>query len=92
MKFIFSTKDDAVEDVFTYNEILDHINKSEDDNLIECKFKTITSHEGPLQSFHPKHNDSSCNLRIKWGNGDITNESLNMIAEDDPFSCTNHAR
>ena len=34
LKFIFSTKDDTVEDVFTHNEILDHINNSEDNDLI----------------------------------------------------------
>ena len=53
MKFICSTKDDTVEDVFTYNEILDHINMSEDDDLIEWKFKAITAHEGPLTTSHP---------------------------------------
>ena len=53
MRFICSTKDDAVEDVFDCNEILDHINKSEDDDLIEWKFKAITSHEGTLPTSHP---------------------------------------
>ena len=45
MKFIYSEKDDTVEDFFTFNEILDYINKSEDDNLIKWKFKAITAHE-----------------------------------------------
>ena len=53
LKLIFSAKDDRVEDAFTYNEILDHINSSEDDNLIEWNFKSITSHEGPLPRSHP---------------------------------------
>ena len=35
IKFICSTKHDKVEDFFTYNEILDYINKSEDDDLVE---------------------------------------------------------
>ena len=45
LKSISSTKDDTVEDFFTYNKILDCINKSEYDNLIKWKFKSITFHE-----------------------------------------------
>ena len=69
IKFICSTKDDAVEYVFTYNEILGYINKSEDDDLIECKFKAITAHEGPLPTSHPNCNGSPYNLRIEWKMG-----------------------
>ena len=58
LKFIFCTKDDTAEDVFTYNEILDCINNSEDDDLIEWKFKHVTSHEGPLPRSHPNYNGS----------------------------------
>ena len=53
IKFICSAKDDTVECVFTYNEILDHINKSENDDPIECEFKSITDDEGPLPTSHP---------------------------------------
>ena len=52
LKFICSTKDDVVEDLFTCNEILDHIKNSEDDDLIEWKLKSIASHEGPLTRSH----------------------------------------
>ena len=45
LKFICSTKYGAVEDAFTYNEMLDHINNSEDDDLVEWKFKSITAHK-----------------------------------------------
>ena len=48
LKFICSTKYDIVEDLFTYNETLNHINNSENDDLVEWKFKLITSHEGHL--------------------------------------------
>ena len=92
MKFIFSTKDDAVEDVFTYNEILDHINKSEDNDHIEWKFKSITSYKEPLPTHHPNYNSSPWNLRIEWEHGDITNEPLNMVLEDDPVTCAICAR
>ena len=92
MKLIFSTKHDTVEDVFIYNEILDQINKSEDYDLIECEFKSITSHEGPLPTSYPNCNGSTCNLRIEWENGDITNETLNIIEVDDLVFCAIYTR
>ena len=55
IKFIYFAKDDIVEDVFTYNKIMHHINNSEDDDLIACKFKGITYHEGPLTASHPNY-------------------------------------
>ena len=73
LKSICSTEYNTVEDVFTYNEILDHINNSEDDDLIEWKLKTITSHEGPLPRSYPNYNGCPCNSRIEWENGVITN-------------------
>ena len=35
MKFVCSAKDDTVEGILTYNEILEDINKSEDNDFIE---------------------------------------------------------
>ena len=74
MKFIFSTKDDAVECVFTYNTILDHNNKSEDDDLIEWKFKAVAAHEGSLSTSRPNYNGYPCNLIIELENGNVTND------------------
>ena len=65
IKFVYSTKDETVQHVLTCNEILNHINKSEHDDLIEWKFKAITAHEGHLPTSHPKCNGSPCNLRIE---------------------------
>ena len=88
MKFVCSAKDDTVEDIFTCNEILDRINLSEDDDLVEWKFKAIIAHEGPLPRSHPNCNGSPHNLRIEWENGEITDEPLSIIAADDPVLCT----
>ena len=66
IKFICPTKDDTVEYVFTYNEILDHNNKYEHYDLIEWKFKAITSHEGPLPTSYRNCNGLPCDLRIEW--------------------------
>ena len=70
---------------------MDHINNSEEDALVECKFKAITAHDGALVRSHPNYNGSPCNLRIEWENGEVTNEPLNTNA-DDPASCTIYGR
>ena len=92
LKLIYSNKDDVVEDVFTYNEILDHINNSEDDDIIEWKFKSITSHEEPLPRSYTNYNGSPHNLRIELEIGDVTNEPLKMIAADNLVSCATCAK
>ena len=56
LKFIFTMNDDTIEEIFTLNKLLDHINNSQEDHLIELKFKEITGHEGPLPRTHPNHN------------------------------------
>ena len=66
LKIVCSMNDETIEEIFTYNESLDHINNSEEDDLIEWKFKEITAHEGPLPRTHPKYNGSPCNLAIEW--------------------------
>ena len=61
IKFVFSMKDNTIEEIFTHNELLCHINNSEEDNLIKWKFKAITSHEGPLRRSKPSYNGSLYN-------------------------------
>ena len=92
LKFVCSMNDDTVEEIFTCNELLDYINNSEEDDLIEWKFKEIIAHEGPLPRSHQNYNGSPYNLTIEWENGEITNEPLNVIAADDPVSCAIHSR
>ena len=65
LKFICSAKDETVEDTSTYNETLDRINNSEDDDLIEWKFKSIMCHETPLPRSQPNYNGSPHSLRIE---------------------------
>ena len=56
LEFISTMNDDTIEKIFTCNELLDHVNNLEDDDLIVCKLKDATSHEGLLPRTH-----SNCN-------------------------------
>ena len=84
-KFVCTMNDDTTEEIFSYNEILDHLNLQEEETL--WKFKRITAHEGPLRQDHPNYNGSLYNIMIEWENGEITSEPLSVIAADDPVTC-----
>ena len=63
--------DDTIKEIFTYNELLHHINNSEDDDLIEWMFEEKIGHEVPLSRTHPNYKGSPHNLAMdleKWGN------------------------
>ena len=83
-------KDDTVEEIFSYNEILDHPNQQDEDTVV-WKFKRITAHEGPLKQSHPNYNGSLYNVMIEWENGEITSEPLAIIGADDPVTCAIYA-
>ena len=64
LKFVCIMSDDAIEETFTCNELLYHINNSEEDDIIEWEFRETKSHEGPLPRTHPNFNRSPCSLTI----------------------------
>ena len=92
LKFVCAINDYTIEEIFTYNKLLDHINNSQEDDLIKWKFKEIIAHEGPLPRTHPNRNELTYNLTIEWGNGDVTNDTLIITSADDLESCTTHGR
>ena len=72
-----------------YNEILQHIEK---DAEIIWKIKCIPAHEGTLGRTHPQYKGSRYNVKVEWGNGEITHEPLDMLANDDPCTCAVYVR
>ncbi len=90
-RFKVSINDDAYEDVLTYGEIMDYINKDSEQEVF-WRFKRISSHQGPLSPGHPDYNGSTYNVQVEWENGEITFEPLGIIAADDPVSCAVYAR
>ena len=86
-----SVGNDKYEEIVAYNDLLKYISKA-DDNPVVWKFKQITGHEGPLTPSHPSWKGSKYNVQVEWENGETTFEPLNVIAADDPVSCTIYAR
>ena len=91
MKFVCSVNDDKYEEIMTYNQIMNHIEQSEEDAII-WKFKRIAGHEGPLTKNHPMWKGSTYNVRVEWENGEITDEPMTTIAADDPVTCAIYAK
>ena len=76
----------TVEDVVTYNQLLDKL-EEEDGQDDVWKFTAIEDHEGPLTPNDERYKGSSWNVKIAWDNGEITWEPLAIIAKEDPVTC-----
>jgi hypothetical protein len=48
MHFVCSVNDDKYEEIMIYNQIMNHIEQSEEDGIV-WRFKRIAGHEGPSQ-------------------------------------------
>ena len=90
ISFLLSLDDDTREEIMSYNEVLNHIEDTHEDNVV-WKFRRITAHEGPLRPTHPSYKGSEYNVMIEWENGEITTEPLKVIAADDPVTCALYA-
>ena len=65
IKFLYTTKDHTIEEIFTCNKLLYYLNDTDEDNLIEWKFKVIIVYKGSLSKLHSNYNSSPYNLRIE---------------------------
>ena len=90
-KFKVSCNKDQHEEIASCNEIVDHIERQNEEPL-HWELRHIVSHQGPLQSDHPSHQGSSCNVRVEWENEETTDEPLSITAVDAPVACAICAR
>ena len=65
IKFLCSINDGAAEELITYNKMLDHITRDEE-NPVVWKFRRITGHQGPLKPDHPDYKGSLYNVMVEW--------------------------
>ena len=91
LKFRCSVNDDADEEIVSYNEIINHIEKDEQD-LGLWKFKSITAHQGPLSKSDAAYKGSRFNVLVNWETGESTYEPLHLVAADDPVTCAIYAK
>jgi hypothetical protein len=92
VKFRISINEDEYEEIITYNELLDFIEKNQENDAIMWQFRRIVGHQGPLLRHDKDYNGSRFNVLVEWENGEITTEPLSVIAADDPVTCAVYAR
>jgi hypothetical protein len=92
VKFRISINEDEYKETITYNELLDFIEKNQENDAIVWRFRRIVGHQGHLLWHDKDYNGLRFNLLVEWENGEITTEPLSVIAADDPVTCAVYAR
>ena len=95
IKFLCEVDGDTADEIFSYNQVLDFIEKEnsdvENDTEQLYRFRRISAHQGPLHTTDKDYKGSTYNVLIEWESGEVTYEPLDMIAKDDPVTCTEYA-
>ena len=95
IKFKLKINKDQAEEIMSYNQLMDYIQKgtdAEEDPDSLFKFRDIVAHQGPLESTDPNHKGSKYNVMVEWESGEVTYESLTLISKDDPITCAVYAK
>jgi hypothetical protein len=92
VKFRISVNEDEYKEIITYNELMDFIEKNQENDTIVWQFRCIVGHQGPLLRHDKDYNGSRFNLWVKWENGEITTEPISVIAANNPMTCAVYAR
>ena len=95
IKFKLKINKDQAEEIMSYNQLMDYIQKgtdAEEDPDSLFKFRDIVAHQGPLESTDPNHKGSKYNVMVEWEYGEVTYEPLTLISKDDPITCAIYAK
>ena len=78
--------------IIAYNQVLNYIEKDNQDEDSLYKFRAITDHHGPLAKDKSNYNGSLCNVMVEWETGEITEEPLSIITKEDPVTCASYVK
>ena len=95
IKFKLKINKDQAEEIMSYNQLMDYIQKgtdAEEDPDSLFKFRDIVAHQSPLESTDPNHKGSKYNVMVEWESGEVTYEPLTLISKDDPITCAVYAK
>jgi hypothetical protein len=96
VQFVCSVNDDKYEEILSYNELMDYIEKDEQQHQDEdgngfWNFKHIVGHGRHFRTSGPEYKGSRYNVLVEWENGEIMSEPLNVFGKDDPVTCAVYA-
>ena len=91
INFILDIDNGKVEELISYNQLLVHLENAQDHDMGMdqelYRIRAIIGHQDPLLASDPDWKGSKYNVQVEWETGEITFESLSIIADDDPVTC-----
>ena len=85
-----------VEELITYNQLLDHLETTKDNDLGMdeelSKFRAIIGHKGPMKATDPEWKGSKYNAQVEWETGEFMFEPLSVITADDQVTCAAYVK
>jgi hypothetical protein len=91
-KFKCLVGEDEFEEIISYNEAVQHIEKDDDDGETFWNYKRISGHTCPSNKNHSSWKGDKCNVKVEWENSEVSYEPLHTIAADDPMACAIYAK
>ena len=82
IKFKLKINKDQAEELMSYNQLMDYIQKGTD------------AEEDPdsFFKFRDNHKGSKYNVMVEWESREVTYEPLTLISKDDPITCAVYAQ
>ena len=78
--------------VIFYNQVLNYLEKGNQDDENLYKVRAITDHRGILDNDDPNFKGRLYNEMVDWETEEITEELLSIIPADDPVTCAVYAK
>ena len=92
IKFRVSIDNDKYEDVLSFSQIIDYIERKENnDSDPAWIYKKITAHQGPLLQSDLNYLGSMWNVMVESESGEINELPLSIVAAEDPVICALYA-
>ena len=91
INFLLDVSQRRSQAIISYNQVLNYLEKENQEDESLYKLRAITDHHGPLKKNDPNNNGSLYNVMVEWETGEITEEPLSIIAQDDPVTCAAYA-
>ena len=96
IKFLLSVGDGTLEELITYNELSDLVERQMDaelrDEVDYFAFDAVVGHQGPMNHADPRYRGSSYNVQVQWTTGEKTWEPLAIMIKDDPITVAQYAQ
>ena len=96
INFFIDIGNGKVEELISYNQLLEHLENAQDHDMGMdqelYRFRAIIGHQGPLLASDPDWKGSKYNVQVEREIGEITFESLSIIAADYPVTCAAYTK